>query len=143
MAWASSGFSLACVAGPLSAVLVARLSLSMIGFGVPGGATIPVQELAVKPGTPFSAMVGTSGRASSRFGDGVPSGRNFPSRSCGSRIEQVSTARSIAGAEEVYPSRPIRLIIPFPPGGPTDVMGRLISAALSDQLGQQVYALGL
>jgi tripartite-type tricarboxylate transporter receptor subunit TctC len=30
----------------------------------------------------------------------------------------------IAGAEEVYPSRPIRLIIPFPPGGPTDVMGR-------------------
>ena len=44
-----------------------------------------------------------------------------------------------AGAEEVYPSRPIRLIIPFPPGGPTDVMGRLISAALSDQLGQQVY----
>jgi hypothetical protein len=40
-------------------------------------------------------MVGTSGRASSRFGDGVPSGRNFPSRSCGKRIELVSTARSI------------------------------------------------
>jgi tripartite-type tricarboxylate transporter receptor subunit TctC len=44
-----------------------------------------------------------------------------------------------AGAEEAYPSRPIRLIIPFPPGGPTDVMGRLISQALSEQLGQQVY----
>jgi tripartite-type tricarboxylate transporter receptor subunit TctC len=45
----------------------------------------------------------------------------------------------IAVAHEAYPSRPVRLIVPFPPGGPTDVMGRLISQALSDQLGQQVY----
>jgi tripartite-type tricarboxylate transporter receptor subunit TctC len=44
-----------------------------------------------------------------------------------------------ATAEDAYPNRPIRMIIPFPPGGPTDVMGRLISQALSDQLGQQVY----
>ncbi len=49
------------------------------------------------------------------------------------------TSARLANAEEIYPSRPIRLIVPFPPGGPTDVMGRLISAALSDQLGQQVY----
>jgi tripartite-type tricarboxylate transporter receptor subunit TctC len=45
----------------------------------------------------------------------------------------------IASADESYPSRPIRLIVPFPPGGPTDVMGRLISQGLTDQLGQQVY----
>jgi tripartite-type tricarboxylate transporter receptor subunit TctC len=44
-----------------------------------------------------------------------------------------------AAAQDAYPSRPIRLIVPFPPGGPTDVMGRLISQALSDVLGQQVY----
>jgi len=44
-----------------------------------------------------------------------------------------------AHAEDAYPSRPIRMIVPFPPGGPTDVMGRLISQGLSDQLGQQVY----
>jgi tripartite-type tricarboxylate transporter receptor subunit TctC len=44
-----------------------------------------------------------------------------------------------ARAEDAYPNRPIRMIVPFPPGGPTDVMGRLISQALSDQLGQQVY----
>jgi tripartite-type tricarboxylate transporter receptor subunit TctC len=50
----------------------------------------------------------------------------------------MATAQ-IASAEETYPSRPIRLIVPFPPGGPTDVMGRLISQGLSDQLGQQVY----
>jgi len=42
-------------------------------------------------------------------------------------------------ADEPYPNRPIRLIVPFPPGGPTDIMGRLISQGLSDQLGQQVY----
>jgi tripartite-type tricarboxylate transporter receptor subunit TctC len=44
-----------------------------------------------------------------------------------------------AAAEEAYPTRPIRLIVPFPPGGPTDIMGRLISQAVSDVLGQQVY----
>jgi tripartite-type tricarboxylate transporter receptor subunit TctC len=42
-------------------------------------------------------------------------------------------------AQDAYPTRPIRLIVPFPPGGPTDVMGRLISQAVSDVLGQQVY----
>src|SRR5262245_6728116 len=51
----------------------------------------------------------------------------------------VLASPQIAAAEETYPSRPIRLIVPFPPGGPTDVMGRLISQALSDQLRQQVY----
>ena len=49
------------------------------------------------------------------------------------------TSARFADAQETYPSRPIRLIVPFPPGGPTDVMGRLISAALSERLGQQVY----
>jgi tripartite-type tricarboxylate transporter receptor subunit TctC len=51
----------------------------------------------------------------------------------------VATSAQIAAAEESYPSRAIRMIVPFPPGGPTDVMGRLISQALSDQLRQQVY----
>jgi tripartite-type tricarboxylate transporter receptor subunit TctC len=37
-----------------------------------------------------------------------------------------------------YPTRPIRLIIPFPPGGSNDVVGRMIAAKLSDQLGKQV-----
>jgi tripartite-type tricarboxylate transporter receptor subunit TctC len=44
-----------------------------------------------------------------------------------------------AAAESAYPNRPVRLIVPFPPGGPTDLMGRLISQSLSDRLGQQVY----
>jgi tripartite-type tricarboxylate transporter receptor subunit TctC len=51
----------------------------------------------------------------------------------------VLASTQIAAAEETYPNRPVRLIVPFPPGGPTDVMGRLISQALSGRLGQQVY----
>jgi tripartite-type tricarboxylate transporter receptor subunit TctC len=36
-----------------------------------------------------------------------------------------------------YPERPVRLIIPFPPGGASDFGGRLLSAGLTDILGQQ------
>ena len=42
-----------------------------------------------------------------------------------------------AGAQE-YPTKPVRLIIPFPPGGSNDVVGRLIATKLSERLGKQV-----
>jgi tripartite-type tricarboxylate transporter receptor subunit TctC len=42
-----------------------------------------------------------------------------------------------AGADD-YPNRPVRLIIPFPPGGSNDVVGRLVAKQLGEQLGQQV-----
>ena len=41
-------------------------------------------------------------------------------------------------AAQNYPSRPVRLIIPFPPGGSNDVVGRLIAIKLGDRLGKQV-----
>lgn len=41
-------------------------------------------------------------------------------------------------AQDKYPSRPIRLVIPFPPGGPTDLMGRRYGEKLSALLGQPV-----
>ncbi len=41
-------------------------------------------------------------------------------------------------AQGTYPSKPITLVIPFPPGGQTDVMGRLIGERLSRRLGQPV-----
>ena len=37
-----------------------------------------------------------------------------------------------------YPNRPIRMIVPYPPGGPTDIMGRLTSEVLARRLGQNV-----
>src|SRR5438874_12586408 len=42
-----------------------------------------------------------------------------------------------AGAAQAYPNRPVRLIVPFGPGGGTDVAGRLIGQWLSERLGQQ------
>ena len=41
-------------------------------------------------------------------------------------------------AAERYPARPIRVIVPFPPGGSTDFNARAIQDRLSDQLGQQI-----
>jgi len=41
-------------------------------------------------------------------------------------------------AQENYPTRPIRLILDFPVGGPSDVLGRVIGQKLTEALGQQV-----
>jgi len=43
-----------------------------------------------------------------------------------------------AQAQDKYPSHPVKLLVPFPAGGPVDVMGRLIAQRLSSTLGQQV-----
>jgi tripartite-type tricarboxylate transporter receptor subunit TctC len=44
-----------------------------------------------------------------------------------------------APAAADYPDKPIRLIIPFPPGGSNDVVGRLVANQLSEKLGTKVY----
>jgi tripartite-type tricarboxylate transporter receptor subunit TctC len=43
-----------------------------------------------------------------------------------------------AGAAETYPQRAVRLIVPYPPGGAGDIVGRMLSARLGEGLGQQV-----
>lgn len=43
-----------------------------------------------------------------------------------------------AAAQQAYPSKPIRLIVPYPPGGNTDVVARLVATQLSLKLGQPI-----
>jgi tripartite-type tricarboxylate transporter receptor subunit TctC len=45
---------------------------------------------------------------------------------------------SVVSAQAPYPSKPVRFILPFPPGGGTDTLGRVIGQKLGELLGQQV-----
>ena len=45
---------------------------------------------------------------------------------------------SAAAPAQQYPTKPIRLIVPFPPGGSNDIVGRMIAHELSGRLGQQM-----
>jgi tripartite-type tricarboxylate transporter receptor subunit TctC len=56
----------------------------------------------------------------------------------------VCAALALAGApaalaQDNYPTRPVRVVIAFPPGGPTDFVGRLVTDKMSAELGQRVY----
>jgi len=55
-------------------------------------------------------------------------------------IAAAVAATSSAGWAQSYPTKPVRLIIPFPPGSGVDVLSRVIAPALAEQLGQQVVA---
>ncbi|MCW5232257.1 Bug family tripartite tricarboxylate transporter substrate binding protein [Verminephrobacter eiseniae] len=50
----------------------------------------------------------------------------------------IAIAACASAAFAAYPDKPIKLIIPYPPGGATDVIGRIVALKLGEQLGQQV-----
>ena len=53
-------------------------------------------------------------------------------------IGMVLSSPVAALASSTYPSKPITMVIPFPPGGPTDIVGRIVAQKLALELGQTV-----
>jgi tripartite-type tricarboxylate transporter receptor subunit TctC len=53
------------------------------------------------------------------------------------RIACVLLALTATAAAQDYPARPVRILIPFPPGGFNDIVGRIIAAQLTERLGKQ------
>ena len=58
-------------------------------------------------------------------------------------VAALCAGLAVAGAQPAlaqdYPTRPIRVVIAFPPGGPTDFVGRLMTEKMTTSLGQRVY----
>ncbi|HEV7391825.1 MAG TPA: tripartite tricarboxylate transporter substrate-binding protein, partial [Burkholderiales bacterium] len=53
-------------------------------------------------------------------------------------ILTLAAAGSPAAHAQQYPSKPIRIVVPFPPGGFSDVFARIIGTRMSESWGQQV-----
>jgi tripartite-type tricarboxylate transporter receptor subunit TctC len=64
--------------------------------------------------------------------------RNIIRASIAALLTVTCMATGTANAQQGYPKGPIRMIIPFPPGGTLDTVGRLLAQKLSEQLGQQI-----
>jgi len=62
--------------------------------------------------------------------------RNFTAL-LGFAIASLVVAASTSADAQGYPNRPVRWVVPYPPGGATDIMARLIGHRLSEKLGQQ------
>src|SRR5476649_1302317 len=59
------------------------------------------------------------------------------SMQCGFAIAVALGLAGAVGAQQ-YPSKPIRIVIPFPPGNTMDIMARLIGPKITERLGQNV-----
>src|SRR5690349_8498282 len=70
----------------------------------------------------------------------MPSSKSARRAGRSSRLALLVLALAWAGAvfAQGYPLRPLRLILPFPPGGSTDLLGRAIAERLGEQLRQPV-----
>ncbi len=51
----------------------------------------------------------------------------------------LAAIASSAAIAQAYPAKPVRLIVPFPPGGNTDILGRVMAQKLADAFGHQFF----
>ena len=64
--------------------------------------------------------------------------KKLAARVCVAAVACTTGAAIAAVADSNYPTRPIRLVVPFPPAGSNDIVGRVVAAQLGDRLGKQV-----
>ena len=62
--------------------------------------------------------------------------KSLPAIGLGFALSALGTLTPVAAlAQDAYPSKPIRFIVPYPPGGPTDLMARMLQVELQTRLG--------
>ncbi|HTE14468.1 MAG TPA: tripartite tricarboxylate transporter substrate-binding protein, partial [Burkholderiales bacterium] len=56
-------------------------------------------------------------------------------------VRAIAMSMAMIGCGSVlaqnYPAKPVRVVVPWPPGGANDIVGRIVAQRLSDQIGQQ------
>ncbi len=65
-----------------------------------------------------------------------PSRRKLGGIACAALCSMLTAPAAFANTD--YPNKPIRLVVPYPPGGPTDIVARVVAQKLGEQIGQSI-----